>query len=110
MEFNAAGEVGGSGGCNTYGGTYTIAKGQLVLSEIVSTLMACTGQAVTEQEIAYLAALQTAGRFAMTSGMLTIWYKDWYEEENRTLTFVQTLPTTPALTPGATLTASLVVP
>ena len=115
LEFSGAGEVGGSGGCNNYGGAYTIEAGQLVLSEIVSTLMACTDQAVTEQEIAYLAALQTAGRFVITNGMLTIWYDD----ESSTLTFVPSSPITPGLTPGATLpatetitaaTASLVVP
>lgn len=102
LEFDAADEVGGSGGCNSYGGAYTIADGRLVLSEIVSTLMACTDQAITEQEMAYLAALQTAGHFAITNGMLTI----WYDEESSTLTFVQATPTTPALTPSATLTAT----
>ena len=102
LAFNVGGEVGGSAGCNSYGGTYTIEAGRLVFSEIVSTLMACTDQAVTEQEMAYLAALQTAGRFAITDGMLTL----WYEDESSTLTFVQATPTTPALTPGATLTAT----
>lgn len=102
LEFDAAGEVGGSGGCNSYGGAYTIADGRLVLSGIVSTLMACTDQAVTEQEMAYLAALQAAGRFAITDGMLIL----WYDNESSTLTFVQATPTTPALTPGAPLTAT----
>lgn len=102
LEFDAAGEVSGSGGCNSYGGAYTIADGRLVLSGIVSTLMACTDQAVMEQEMAYLAALQTAGRFAITDGMLIL----WYDNESSTLTFVQATPTTPALTPGAPLTAT----
>lgn len=102
LEFNAVGEVGGSGGCNSYGGTYTVANGRLVLSEIVSTLMACTDEAVTEQEMAYLAALQTAGRFAIMDGMLTL----WYDNESSTLTFVQATSPPLALTPGATLTAT----
>ena len=102
LDFKAGGEVGGSGGCNSYGGGYTIKDGRLVFSAIVSTLMACTDQAITEQEMAYLAALQTAGRFAITNGMLTI----WYDEESSTLTFVPAPPTTPGLTPGATLTAT----
>ena len=102
LEFHGGGEVGGSAGCNSYGGAYTVANGRLVLSEIVSTLMACTDQAVTEQEMAYLAALQTAGRFVITDGMLTL----WYDNESSTLTFVQAISTPPALTPGATLTAT----
>lgn len=102
LDFKAGGEVGGSGGCNNYGGGYTIEAGRLVFSEIVSTLMACADQAVTAQEMAYLAALQTAGRFAITNGMLTI----WYDEESSALTFVQATPTTPALTPGAPLTTT----
>lgn len=98
----ADGEVGGSGGCNNYGGTYTVEEEHLVFSEIVSTLMACTDQAVTEQEIAYLAALQSAGRFAIADGMLTI----WYDSESSTLTFVQATPVSPGLTPSATLTTT----
>lgn len=102
IEFKANGEVGGSGGCNSYGGTYTVEEGRLVLSEIVSTLMACADQTVTEQEVAYLAALQAAGRFAIADGMLTI----WYDSESSTLTFVQASSMNPSLTPGATITAT----
>lgn len=102
IEFKATGEVGGAGGCNSYGGAYTIEEGHLVLSEIVSTLMACVDQDVTEQEVAYLAALQGAGRFAVADGMLII----WYDNEGSMLTFVQATPMHPALTPSATITAT----
>lgn len=102
VAFNADGEVGGSGGCNSYGGTYTMEEEHLAFSEIVSTLMACADQAVTEQEMVYLAALQSADRFAIADGMLTI----WYDSESSALTFVQATPAAPGLTPSATLTTS----
>ncbi|MCE7985510.1 MAG: META domain-containing protein [Caldilinea sp. CFX5] len=74
LEFSADGQAGGSAGCNTYGGSYAVQGDQLVFGEMVSTLMACVDQAVTEQEMAYLAALQSAGRFAVDGDMLRIWY------------------------------------
>lgn len=107
LEFSAAGEVGGNGGCNSYGGTYTVQDDRLVFGEIASTLMACADQSVTEQEMAYLAALQSAGRFAITDDALTLWVDD----ENGVLNFVAAAPTapldeTPVITPSATLTAT----
>lgn len=107
LELNAAGKAGGYGGCNTYGGSYEVQGDMLVLGEIVSTLMACADQAVTEQEMVYLAALQTAGRFELTDGALTIFYDD----ETSVLNFAAAAPTAPldatsVITPGATLTAT----
>lgn len=76
LEFGADGKAGGSAGCNTYGGSYEVQGDQLIFGEIASTLMACADQAVMEQEMAYLAALQSAGRFEVNGDMLRLWYDD----------------------------------
>lgn len=76
LAFSADGEAGGASGCNTYGGSYEVQADQLVFGEMVSTLMACADQAMMEQEMAYLTALQSAGRFAVDGDMLRIWYDD----------------------------------
>jgi heat shock protein HslJ len=107
LEFSASGEVGGSGGCNSYGGNYEVQENRLVFGEIVSTLIACADQAVTEQEMQYLAALQSAGRYEISNGMLTIWYGD----ESGVLHFSPAAVTTPldsspVLTPGATISTT----
>lgn len=76
LEFSADGKAGGSAGCNTYGGSYEVQGDQLLFGEMVSTLMACADAAVMEQEMVYLAALQSASRFEVTDGMLKLWYDD----------------------------------
>jgi heat shock protein HslJ len=76
IEFTEGGQAGGSAGCNSYGGTYTVQDDMLQFGEIVSTLMACADQAVMEQEQQYLQALNTAGQFTVINDTLTIWYED----------------------------------
>jgi heat shock protein HslJ len=76
LEFSADGKAGGAAGCNTYGGSYEVQGDQLLLGEMVSTLMACVDQAVMDQELAYLRALQSAGRFVVDGDTLRIWYDD----------------------------------
>ena len=76
LEFSAEGQAGGSAGCNTYGGSYEVQGDQVVFGEMVSTLMACADQAMMEQEMVYLAALQSAGRFEVNDGTLKIWHDD----------------------------------
>ena len=54
----------GSGGCNTYGGSYTASEGSLRLSDLYWTEMACMEpQGIMEQEQAYFEALNTATRY-----------------------------------------------
>ena len=74
LEFSTEGRAGGSSGCNTYGGSYEVAEDQLVFGEMVSTMMACTDQAVMDQEMTYLQALQSAGRFEVNGDALMVWY------------------------------------
>jgi heat shock protein HslJ len=76
IAFGKDGQVGGHGGCNSYGGPYTVQNDSLEFGEITSTLVACTDQTLTEQEQQYLEALRTAGRFAVEGDTLKIWYQN----------------------------------
>ena len=56
INFTKDNKVNGKGGCNSYGGTYSINdKGGLAISQMMSTKMFCPG----EGENTYMAALQT---------------------------------------------------
>ena len=103
LAFSADGQAGGNGGCNSYGGDYTVEGDTVTFGEIISTLMACADQNVTEQEQQYLAALGAANRFAITADTLTIWFDDGASELN----FVAT---SPAVTPTPAVTATLSAP
>jgi putative lipoprotein len=76
----------GSGGCNMFSGTYTLSGDTVTFSPLVSTRMACADDAATQQETAFLEALQTATRYELTDEGLTIWYGD-----GQALHFVATL-------------------
>lgn len=74
LTFESANQLGGHGGCNSYGGQYLIDNNQLVVSEVVSTLMACADEEVTNQERVYLDALRAAGQYALSEDRLFIQY------------------------------------
>ena len=58
LVFDAAG-AGGSAGCNTYGGPFQYENNTLTFGALVTTLIACEPDIMT-QETAYLDALRTA--------------------------------------------------
>jgi polar amino acid transport system substrate-binding protein len=72
--FGADGTVTGSGGCNTYTGTYQQAGNRLTVQPLAATQKACD-PAVMAQEEAFLAALQSSDTFSICGGQLTIWDK-----------------------------------
>jgi heat shock protein HslJ len=74
LEFDTADQATGSGGCNTYGGNYTVQGDSISFGKIISTERACVEEGVTEQEQQYFAALQTAESFSQTAERLTILY------------------------------------
>ncbi len=74
LKFEAENQFGGSGGCNSYSGQYQVEDGALLFSQIVSTLMACADERVTQQEQRYFQALEAAGQFELTADRLTIQY------------------------------------
>jgi len=55
ITFGADGQLGGTVGCNTFGGGYKVSGGQVTFDGIFSTLMFCEGTSV--QESAVLAIL-----------------------------------------------------
>lgn len=94
----AGGQAAGSGGCNSYSGSYRVDGSAIAFSEITHTEKACLEQGVTEQEQRYFEALQSAGEFTIDGDRLTITYED-----NGALTFESARPdgpTAPAATPG----------
>lgn len=94
LGVGADGQATGSGGCNSYGGGYQVQNNTLSFNQIVSTEMACTDQAVMQQEQQYYQALQSASQFELTDNRLTI----RYGEGRRVLNFVPASSSTPVPT------------
>ncbi len=66
------GNLGGSAGCNSFGGAYQVSGSQLTTGEIASTLMACMDSGVMTQESLYLSLLGAAQTFTLTDSELRI--------------------------------------
>jgi heat shock protein HslJ len=70
IQFKEDGSVNGTGGCNSFGGTYKAGSdGKISFSELASTLMACDGD--MEAESAYFTALGKVQQFKTDQGQLT---------------------------------------
>lgn len=63
------GTVSGNAGCNTFRAPYSLQEGRITIGPAASTRMMC-GEAVMMQEREFLAALQSAVRWAVVNGML----------------------------------------
>lgn len=70
--FGDDGKVGGTGGCNTYGGTYTVDGTTIAIVDIASTQMACQG-GIGDQEQAFFAGLSKAASFTIDGASLTLY-------------------------------------
>ena len=89
--FGEDGRVGGSTGCNNYGGTYEVRGDMITIGRLVSTRRACLDQNANEQERRFLAALEAANRFRLSSSRLTI-----FADRGRTvLNLVSSSPSDP---------------
>jgi len=71
LQFDPNGKVSGRGGCNRYSGQAKIDGDKLSFGPLVSTRMACPGDAM-KQEQEFLAALGKAERFTLDGAGLTI--------------------------------------
>ena len=82
LEFNDDSQLGGSGGCNSYGAQYTLEGQTLTVKEVVSTLMACADDLVMQQETQYFTALQNISSFEISGDALTIYYDNGQSQMN----------------------------
>ena len=72
LRFGEA-SVEGSGGCNTYGGSYTASKDNLRLSGVYATEMACMEpKGIMEQEQAYFQALNAVASYRVSGERLEL--------------------------------------
>ena len=69
--------LGGSAGCNLYGGDYTVDGSSLTIHSIFNTEMYCMTEGVMEQERDYLQALAMAASFDVDGDTLTITGGGW---------------------------------
>ncbi len=74
LEFGAAGQATGSGGCNTFGATYQIKGNGITFGPINSTMKACADNSLMQQEQQYFLALQKATTFNMNGDRMLIFY------------------------------------
>jgi uncharacterized lipoprotein YbaY/predicted secreted protein len=66
IRFSADGKVSGSGGCNGFGGNYTVGENRSIqFSQLISTLRACALPPVNTLEQEYLSALQSASSYML---------------------------------------------
>jgi heat shock protein HslJ len=72
LKFGEDGRASGSTGCNSYGGTYEVRGDRISFGRLISTKRACLDQNANQQEQQFLAALESANRFRLTSDRLTI--------------------------------------
>ena len=62
----------GSGGCNTFAGTYTLDGTALTFADVLSTLVACPDEDVQAIEDAYLLALPEVRSWLISGGVLEL--------------------------------------
>lgn len=77
------GQISGSSGCNSHGGSYEVNGEKIVTSSIVMTLIACVDAGVMEQEQTFIQYLQDAQTFKLSEEQLQI-----FRSDGRALTFI----------------------
>lgn len=72
LEFSTQTDVGGSGGCNDFGGTYTVEEEAINFGELASTMMACDDEALMDQEAWFFETLALVERYEIAQGDLIL--------------------------------------
>lgn len=65
--FGGTGTFNANGGCNSYGGTYTINGNNIQIGPLAGTQIAC-GDDIDQQEALYVTSLQAASRYELRDG------------------------------------------
>jgi len=73
LAFPEAGRVAGNGSCNRFTGTVALSGETMKISPLASTRMACLSEAVSNQEMKYLKALEGATRYEWKDPYLLIY-------------------------------------
>ncbi len=74
VNFNAnKGSAGGNSGCNVFGGDYSATRSTLKITEVISTMRACTESEKMEVEREFLDGLRTADRYEIKDGRLFLY-------------------------------------
>jgi heat shock protein HslJ len=76
LSFESDTQVGGSAGCNSFGGNYKVDGNKITFDQLIHTMMACADESVMQQENAYMNALQMAGTYELSGDRLVISYND----------------------------------
>ncbi len=71
LNIHKDGNLGGKSGCNVYGGNYLIEDGELSITGIISTMMACEEPSM-QFEQTFFRTLEGAKNFELSNGKLTI--------------------------------------
>jgi heat shock protein HslJ len=71
LDFGNDGTVSGNMGCNSFGGNFEVKNGNLVFNQMISTMMACLGPQMA-QEDATLKVMNSTVRFQVDGSTLTI--------------------------------------
>jgi heat shock protein HslJ len=72
LSFGTAGEVAGNGGCNGFGGNYTMDGSTMTISGLVSTMMACEDQTLMSQESSYFGTLEMVSTYTLEGDALSL--------------------------------------
>jgi putative lipoprotein len=72
LDFSAPGRVTGTGSCNRYFATVEMSGSSIRFGAVGATRMAC-GTAVSLQEVKYFEALESANRFTVEGGVLSVY-------------------------------------
>ena len=75
LAFNSDGTVTGNGGCNGLGGDYKVNGDQITFGPIMSTLMACDGPRMEQEDAVHQVMTETAN-FQIGGNTLTITNQD----------------------------------
>ncbi|MBK6750840.1 MAG: META domain-containing protein [Pyrinomonadaceae bacterium] len=71
LNIHEEGKLGGKSGCNVYGGNYSMEDGELSITGIISTMMACEEPSM-QFEQTFFRTLEGAKNFELSNGKLTI--------------------------------------
>ncbi len=72
LTFHQDGRISGTAGCNRFAASYTYKQGRLQLSPVGATRMLCKSQALNEQEIRFLQALELSKNLYLEEDLLHI--------------------------------------